>query len=83
MDPEGPLGGTMGTRLDVAGLSSRFNCLRVVLDFLFGFHKLKGAILMGGRAAIGDDSVRPLSLFPTLSESNDRPRAKTGGGVLF
>ena len=83
MDPEGLLGGTMWTCLGVARLSSRFNFLRVVLDFLFGCHKLNDAILMGGRAAIGDDSVCPPSHFPTLSECNDRPRAKTGGGVLF
>ena len=83
MDPEGLLGGTMGTCLGVARLSSRFNFLRVVLDFLFGFHKLNGAFSDGGRAAIGDDWVCPPSHFPTLSECNDRPRAKTRGGVLF
>jgi hypothetical protein len=83
VDPEGLLGGTMGTCLGVARLSSRFNFLRVVLDFLFGFHKLNGAFFDGGRAAIGDDSVCPPSHFPTLSECKDRPRAKNGGGVLF
>lgn len=84
MNPEGLLGGgTVGTCLGVARLSSCFNFLRVVLDFLFDFHKLNRAFSDGGRAAIGDDSVCPPSHFPTLSECNDRPRAKTGGGVLF
>jgi hypothetical protein len=65
METEGLPGGTVGTGLGVARLSSRFNFLRVVLDFLFGFHKLNGVISDGGRAAIEDDSVCPPSHFPT------------------
>jgi len=82
MDPEGLLGGTMGTCLGVARLSSRFNFLRVVLDFLFGFHNLNGEFSGGGRAAIGDGSVCPLPVSPH-DGMHDRPRVETGGGVLF
>lgn len=83
METEGLLGGTMGTCLGVARLPSRFDLLRMVLDFLFGCHKLNWVILDGGRAAIGDDSVRPPSHFPTSTECNDRRRVNTAGGVLF
>ena len=83
MEPEDPLGGTMGTCLDVAKLPSRFDLLRVVLDFLFGCHNLNSVISDGGRAAIGDDSVCPLSHFPTLTKCNDQPHVETGSGVLF
>ena len=47
MDPEGLLGGTMGACLGVARLPSRLDLLRVVLDFLFGCHKLNCVIRMG------------------------------------
>ena len=40
METEGLLGGTMGACFGVARLTSRFNFLRVVLDFLFDCHNL-------------------------------------------
>jgi hypothetical protein len=40
MEPEDLLGGTMGACFGVARLPSRFNFLRVVLDFLFDCHNL-------------------------------------------
>jgi len=83
MEPEGRLGGTVWTCLDVARLPSRFNFLRVVLDFLFGCHNLDHVFTDGGRAAIGDDSVRPPSHFTASTEGNDRLRVETGGGVQF
>jgi hypothetical protein len=83
MDPEALLRGAMRTCHGVARLSSRFNFLRVVLDFLFGCHKLNGVISDGGRAAIGDDSVCPLSHFPTLSEMQRSTTRQNEGGVLF
>ena len=79
METEDFLGGTMRTCLGVARLPSRFNFLRVVLDVLFDCHNLNCVISDGGRAAIGDDSVRPPSHFPTSSECDDRLRVDKGG----
>lgn len=83
MDPEGLLGGTMGTCPGVARMSSRFNFLRVVLDFLFGFHKLNDAISGGGRAAIGNDSVCPPFSFTHIVGMQRSITRQNGGGVLF
>ena len=78
MEPEDPSGGTMGTCLGVARLPSRFDLLRVVLNFLFGCHNLNCATSNGGRAAIGNDSVRPFS-FPQIHGTQTSTARQHGG----
>ncbi len=83
METEGLLGGTMGTCLGVARLPSRFDLLRMVLDFLFGCHNLNCVFRMGDALRSVTIRFAPLLISPHLRNATIDGASERRAGSYF